>query len=125
MIDYRLYLLDGNTIQAREEFRAPNDGDALIIATVVADACSDEHTGFELWSLARRVFGPAPAVSPLALDEISQAHQRAVLDLEEALQRSRWAIAKSRRLLEKKRELRIALEQRNAADQPVLDPLDK
>ena len=125
MVDYRLYLLDATkAIKAREEFLAPNDADALIIASVVADACADEHAGYELWSLARCVFGPSPAIAPPSLSELSQGHQQAILDLVDALQRSRWAVAKSRRLIEKKNELRALLDGRNTVpDRANSDPL--
>ena len=116
MADYRLFLLDErHAITAREEFRAPNDAEALVIAGVVADACSDKHASFELWSLSRHVFGPAPAVQAPSLSELSERHQQHVLDLMEALQRSHWAVAKSQRLLEKKNELRALLDGRSAA----------
>ena len=49
MADYRMYLLLGDRIRAREDFEADNDIDAIRIAQVLCDACSDTSNSFELW----------------------------------------------------------------------------
>ena len=114
MGEYRLYFLDPRgEIQAREEFAAPDDETALRICAFVYDACSD--SSFD-WSLSRgslqlqksNAHGPGRAVAA----ELSQDMQHRVLELEETIQRSRWMIAKSTKLLERTAQLRDTLDTR-------------
>ena len=112
--EYRLCLLDEKGVTtAREEFIAPSDEAAAEICRVVADACSEHHLGYEIWSFARLV-SRVPEVSSVSVavpawTEIERGRQSNILDLEESIQQSRWAIAQSRRLVEKTNALRTIL----------------
>jgi len=109
--EYRLYFLDKRGgIAAREEFCAPSDGDAVAIAGIVADACSEKYASFEIWSFARQVIGPLAAIPTVSFAEVSRGRQEQILQLEDAIHHSHWAVANSRRLLERTSELRALLE---------------
>jgi len=110
---YRIYFLDRRgAIQAREEFDAPSDGDAVIIGSLVADVCSETYASYEIWSFNRRVVEPLASIPAISLAEISEDFQEQVLKLEDSMQRSRWAVAKSQRLIEKSNALRAAVSPR-------------
>jgi len=102
--DYRLFFVDHQgAIQAREDFRARSDGEALTLCSLLFEACSDTYAGYELWSLGRRVVCASNGIGliPLPLlEEVSRDHQEAVLALEESLRRSRWRVAQSRQLID-------------------------
>ena len=116
MTAYRLFFLDRNgAIQAREEFAAASDDDALILASVVWEACSETYSGYELWSFARRVVSAPDGIGmipPPRLDELDVERQERVLALEEMIQRSRWRVAKSEKLLQSVDALRARLNQK-------------
>ena len=48
-------LLVADSIRAREDFKADSDTDAVLIARVLCDACSDSYDSFELWQAKRKV----------------------------------------------------------------------
>src|SRR5215469_6297769 len=80
---YRIYFLDRRgAIQAREEFDAPSDGDAVIIGSLVADVCSETYASYEIWSFKRRVVEPLASIPAISLAEISEDFQEQVLKLE-------------------------------------------
>ena len=103
MSGYRLYFVDeSGAIEAREEFEAPDDDLALAVSDLVCRACSDTCHSYELWQGGRQViaFAASRANSPVGLtDEQTVAVQAIALALEEALQRSRWRMARSAKLI--------------------------
>src|SRR5262249_50467036 len=120
---FRLYFVNESAmIVAAEGFSAENDVDALAVARLLTDACSDECCGFELWETERLVAkqrlrdaGPA-----MLLSEISARMQESVLEREEAIRNSRWQIAQSRKLLARIAELRGTTRARSGpVDPPV------
>jgi len=100
MAEYRMYFLVADRIGAREDFQADNDIDAIRIAQVLCDACSDTCDSFELWKENRKV-DAAQGSQPMSLAELTQAHQHLVLETEEAIIESDWIIAQSKRLIER------------------------
>ena len=100
MADYRMYFLVADRIRAREDFEADNDIDAIRIAQVLGDACSDSCDSFELWHEKRKV-DPAPGFQPVSLAELTQAHQQIIVETEETILKSEWTIAQSKRLIDR------------------------
>ena len=99
MADYRVYFLAADRIEAREDFQADNDIDAIRIAQVLCEACSDRCDSFELWREKRKV-DTAQGSQRASLAELTQAHQQLVLETEEVIVKSEWVIAQSKRLIE-------------------------
>jgi len=101
---YRIYFLDAqNGIMAAEFFSASGDRAAAQVAALVHDASSDVSTGYELWREADRIasgrHAPQAAAGPKHEDVI-QAHQDIIVDLEERVQRAFACVARSRKLVE-------------------------
>jgi GAF domain-containing protein len=110
---YRLYFL-GPTggIQARQDFPAPSDADALTIADFLWQACADCYPGFELWSLARRIVSarePVVVAAPSRIEDLPQDLQERILELQESLERSAWRVSGSGRLRDATEALRRTL----------------
>lgn len=99
---YRIYFRGGTgAIVGREDFAANDDDRALLIAEALCDACSDVCTGYELWQGTRRIDLDARAGSGrLSWRRLAPDIQQSVVELEERLHDSSWAVAESRRLLE-------------------------
>jgi hypothetical protein len=101
MTAYRIYFLAGNgRISAHEDFEADTDVSAIRIARALCDACSDVCAGFELWQGQRRIPARQLPHNRASIAELSDAHQRVVIETEESICRSRWAIAQSQRLMD-------------------------
>ena len=100
---YRLYFRDSAGICGRVELDADDDWAATISAELLADACSDRCTGFELWQGARllRHRRTLPPFPPITLSQLSERVQAIVVETEEAIKSSAFAIAGSRQLLER------------------------
>ena len=99
MADYRMYFLVADRIRARVDFEADNDIDAIRIAQVLDDGCSDNCDSFELWQEERKVDN-AQESQLLSLAELTQAHQQTAVETEETILKSDWTIAQSKRLIE-------------------------
>jgi len=83
----------------RDDFFAPNDAHAIVVARTLADACSDLCTGFELWQNERQVdYSEEQKLS--GVHEIALKVQGIVLERELVLRESESVIASSTRLLE-------------------------
>jgi hypothetical protein len=100
MCTYRLYFLASGRIRAAEEFEANNDIDAIRIARLVYDACSDMCEAFELWQATRLIRTRPPPYSGVSLSDLTENHQRIVIEREEVIRNSHWALARSQRLIE-------------------------
>jgi hypothetical protein len=95
-----MYFRTSGKIRGREDFEVVGDVAAVRIARVLYDTCSDVCDSFELWQGTRQL-RPRQQHYPYArLAELSDAHQRVVLDKEVTISDSRWLIAESRRLIE-------------------------
>jgi hypothetical protein len=99
MPSYRIYFRKGDGIAGRDDFEAENDRDAMFIATLLCDACSDVCDTFELWDGARQV-DDVTSVPTLSIEDVRARAQETVLTREIIIRDSHWQIAKSRRLLE-------------------------
>lgn len=100
MASYRIYFFGESVIRGRHDFDAENDQNAIQIAHVLFDACSDDCRHIDLWQGTRRVAVPR-LFQPKTFDELSAANQECVVDTEERIVHSEWHIAQSRRLLER------------------------
>jgi hypothetical protein len=98
---YRIYFRHQKIgIVGRDEFEAEDDRAAIAFAEVLCDACSDVCDHFELWQGVRRV-GACDRGECAKQDawRLNAQTQAAAAEHEERLLDSKWAIAKSRRLL--------------------------
>ncbi len=101
---YRIYFRDrAGRIVGRDDFAAEDDLAAMAIAQLLRDACSDVCETFDLWRGTRHVDGSFGIVArpSESATEITARMQESLIEREEALQRSRWTIARSKRLLER------------------------
>jgi len=105
---YRIFFRNGSGICGRDDFDAESDDTAMKMAELLADACSDKCTSFDVWQGTRLVTG-LKAVSPrprVSLSELTEKHQALTIAREEAIRDSYFAIAGSRRLLMRLDEVR-------------------
>jgi hypothetical protein len=82
---------------------AEDDHAALAVSEIIFDACSDSCVGFELWQGTRLLWdNRVPPLPPrISLTELTEKMQASVVEREEALLRSNWAVSRSRRLMER------------------------
>jgi DNA-binding response OmpR family regulator len=107
LVMYRVYFRDQEGLTAgRHDFGAPNDDSAMMIATLLCDACSDVCDTFELWDGTRRI-NAAGQQKPIVLtaEQINARAQECALESEIAIRDSEWLVARSRRLLEQIKRL--------------------
>jgi DNA-binding response OmpR family regulator len=106
LIMYRVYFRDKEGLTAgRHDFGAPSDDSAIMIATLLCDACSDVCNIFELWDGTRRINVAGQQVSAPTAEQINARSQEIVVQGEMAIRDSEWLIARSRRLLEQIKQL--------------------
>jgi DNA-binding response OmpR family regulator len=102
LIMYRVYFRDKEGLTAgRHDFGAHNDDSAMMIATLLCDACSDVCDAFELWDGTRRI-NVAGQGRPIIFtaEQINARAQESLVEGEIAIRDSAWLIARSQRLLE-------------------------
>ena len=102
---YRIYFRQRNVgIVGCDDFEAENDRTALSIGESMCDACADVCDHFELWQGTRLVGGCSNG-NRMKLDapQLNAKTQAAAAECEERLLDSTWAIARSRRLLQRVR----------------------
>ena len=111
---YRIYFRGGTgAIVGREDFSAEDHDRALLIAEALCDACSDVCMGYELWQGTRLIdAGVETGPRRLSWRKLAPDIQQSVVDLEERLRDSSWAVAESRRLLEQTSRLVDAVAKR-------------
>ena len=107
MTTYRVYFRDTTRIVGRHDFTAHDDQAAVTMADVLCDACSDIADSFEVWSGDRCIVGRTSR-SRRAADVILGRTQETIIECEEAIQRSEWIIARSKKLIERLGELRTS-----------------
>lgn len=119
MADYRHYFLDHDgRIDAREEFRAPDDETAKKVSACIAAVSDDMHSGYMLWRGAALLcemkkgdgLDTSHPASPVSLDVEAQ---QIALDFEHRLLESRWTVSRSRRLLDATRDLESVAKRRD------------
>jgi hypothetical protein len=105
---YRMYFRDAAGINGRIDFDAEDDHIAMTTAELLADACSDKCSGFELWQDFRQLCDRRmlPRPQRITLSDLSERRQAVVIETEEAIKNSGFAIASSRRLLDRLKHLR-------------------
>lgn len=107
---YRVYFRDPSGIVGRHDFMASDGHAAVALADLLCDACSDRCTSFEVWAGDNRIVAPrTPRTTPRA-NEIAERHQEIVIECEDSIQRSNWAIASSERLLARLADWRARLD---------------
>jgi hypothetical protein len=114
MNEYRLYFLDEKgAFEARQEFEAPDDAAALMVADFVFHACSDACASFELWQGRRLVMIAGDGLREAGDAVLTETQvidiQHITIGLEEALQRDHWLIARSTTLVNETRQLKEKL----------------
>src|SRR5215469_9716773 len=102
MTSYRLYLRDNFAICGRDYFEASDDTEAFSVAEMVAGACSDVCTHFEIWEGPRMVReGRTLSVGPsINLGAVTEQRQQLAIEQELAIKDTKFVVATSRRLLE-------------------------
>jgi hypothetical protein len=100
---YRIYFRhQRGGVVGREDFDAEDDRVALGFAVALCEACSDVCDSFELWQGVRLVGTTRGRDFPNADARLLSAKtQAAIVEREERLRDSKWAVARSRRLLER------------------------
>jgi hypothetical protein len=93
------------TLAGRDEFVAEDDLSALVIAAELADACSDVCVSFELWDGTRRVGDEALRQPKPSGADLNRRTQETVIEREIMMRDSEWLVAKSKRLLDRIRQL--------------------
>jgi hypothetical protein len=94
-------------IHGEDRFAAEDDASARAIAEQLCEACSDVVDWFELWrdgSLIHKSFAPA-APPPGEAHRVTLRMQHSLIEREEMIRDSSMRIARSRRLLERIRQL--------------------
>ena len=99
MSRYRMYFLTSG-IRSAEDFEADNDIDAIRMARVLCDACSDVCSSFELWQGTRLVRVRPPPYRGISLSDLREAQQRIVIEREKTIRESHAVLARSQRLVE-------------------------
>lgn len=106
---YAISLLDGEGhCVISQIITAHSQDDALQIAAVLFDACSDVCAGYEVWNVYGRIRQGAPKSEPPPLRTLREHAQATVIDLGIALRDSHTAIADSKRLIAKLEEAKRA-----------------
>jgi hypothetical protein len=97
-MSYRLYLLNGPRIRARQELAIDDDQAALLAADCIYDSLSDVVTGVEVWN-RNRLVGHAKLLREGEYERVAAAYRNTIVEVEMRLRDSNAAIARSKRLL--------------------------
>ena len=109
MSTYRVFFRSAGQIVGRHDFVAADDQAAVTTADILCDACSDRCDSFEVWIGDRCILGLTRR-SPRTAEVILGRSQEVIVECEEAIQRSSWAIAASETLLKRLENLRCSEE---------------
>lgn len=107
MSTYRVFFRSASQVVGRHDFDAPDHQAAVTTADVLCDACSDRCDAFEVWKGDQCIVGHTPR-SPRSAEVILGRSQDTVIECEDAIRRSSWAIASSETLLKRLDELRTS-----------------
>jgi hypothetical protein len=111
---YRVFFRSGSNIVGRFDLCAKDDQAATALAETLCEACSDQCDAFEVWNGGHCICAGRTPRSLRRLDDIQEKTQASIVEWEETIQRSQWAIAGSQKLLARLNEGR-------AQTQPVGD----
>jgi hypothetical protein len=105
---YRMYFRDAAGISGRVDFDAEDYHVAMTTAELLADACSDKCSGFEVWQDIRQLCDRRTLPRPprVTLSDLSARRQASVVETEEVIKNSAFVIASSQRLLERLKQFR-------------------
>ena len=111
MASYRLFFLNAaGKVITTDDFAAALDTDATRMAVVLADACGDHCSGFELWQANRQVAGRIGPVFTTIVKNISarmdDATRSAIRECAQRIQESGSRISQSPKLLARLDEFR-------------------
>jgi hypothetical protein len=107
---YQLRLLGKSSdTQAAETFLADDDVGANDIARAIFSACCDNFDGYEVWNGKTMISRGRGAQQVGYWWQVTQASQRAVLDLEDRMQRTLVSLSKSKQLLDATAKLRVLI----------------
>lgn len=99
-MEYRVYLLGQDLrIRAAETFTSASEIQALEIATILHDACSDAFAASEVWQGDRLIIRMGADDIPQIEVPISAMQQGSFLELAERFQQSFACVRESRRLM--------------------------
>ena len=103
MPSYCMHFLSRSGPAGKHYYEADGDHEAVAIAGLLYDACSDACDSYEVWRDLDPVYAPyTTAARPIeTMGQLSKRLQELLVNNEERIQASRWAIAKSERLLER------------------------
>jgi hypothetical protein len=98
---YRINFRQGHLVVGRDDFDVDSDAGAVIVGRTLFDACSDRCSSFDLWQGERQIDPWRPRELKALGRDVTEHRQRVIAASEERLRDSRWAIASSKRLLER------------------------
>jgi hypothetical protein len=98
---YRINFRQGRLVVGRDDFDIDGDAGAVIVGRTLFDACSDVCSSFDLWQGERQIDPWRPGELQALGRDVTEHRQRVIAESEERLRDSRWAIASSKRLLER------------------------
>jgi hypothetical protein len=103
---YRVFFRSASSIVGRFDLTADDNQAATALAETLCEACSDQCDAFEVWDGGHCIgvrHTPRPS---LRAQEVLERTQASLVEFEEAIQRSQWAIAGSQKLLARLNEAR-------------------
>jgi hypothetical protein len=100
MRTYRLCFFDEDIIRGRFDFQAYDDDRAVEIAEILFDACSDRCQSWGIWDgNVLLMGGPQILGAPMRASDLAERRQENIVECEETILQSEWAVASSTRLL--------------------------
>jgi hypothetical protein len=103
----RLRFVDDDLILGQFDFQAGDDVEAVETAEILFHACSDRCRFWEIWEGEMfLVGGPQDIGVPMQASDLAERRQEQIIEYEEAILLSKWAIASSERLLEELNKLK-------------------
>jgi hypothetical protein len=110
MATYQLVLHDSaERAPARQRLNADDDEEAVTVSSLVAGACSDVCTSYEIWDRHRLVLSAPSGGGDRTIADLSERQQQIVIACEVALRDSRSCIAESKKLLNRIDALILAM----------------
>ena len=85
---YRVYFREASGIVGRHDFVAGDDQEAVSMADILCDACSDRCSSFEVWEGGHRILAPRTPRFRAGVEGIQERRQEAVIEHEDTILRS-------------------------------------
>src|SRR5215469_12385231 len=106
---YRFCFFEDGIICGRFDFQADDDDRAEEIGAILFDACSDRCRSWGIWAGKEFVSsGTRKLGRPLRASNLAERRQDNIVQCEEAILNSEWAIASSKRLLAELDKLKVS-----------------